>query len=324
MAMTDSGISASDDRLVWYAVYGSNLLRSRFGCYVQGGKPDGAAKEYAGCRDKTPPREARRVMLAHDLYFADHSESWRGAIAFIRRTVSDARTYGRIYLITFGQFNDVVRQENGRSVAGPIVVPSFDTLADGDYWQIDGFRLYGGVIKIGTRHGQPILSLTAAHENHVASQRDKCSGLANALSLGFTASRRKHEPCPKSVPHKCCYSIASTFGANPRLPSAALGGRFLVGSDAPARSGHSQLDNWGQVGAALRRTSVILIVGCLPTTRWMFVRGRPQGLCGTYIFGELQTVKNQRPFDTPKIKIVGAKNLQISQLIPHAELVVSP
>jgi hypothetical protein len=39
---------------------------------------------------------------------------------------------------------------------------------------------------------------------------------------------------------------------------------------------------------------------------------------------ELQTVKNQRPFDTPKIKIVGAKNLQISQLIPHAELVVSP
>jgi hypothetical protein len=81
-------------------------------------------------------------MLAHSFYFADHSESWGGAIAFIRRTVSDARTYGRIYLITYGQFNDVVRQENGRNVPGPIVVPSFDALADGDYWQLDGFRLW--------------------------------------------------------------------------------------------------------------------------------------------------------------------------------------
>jgi hypothetical protein len=142
MAMTDRGIPASDDRRVCCAVYGSNLLRGRFDCYVQGGKPDGAAKEYAGCRDKTPPRDARRVMLAHSLYFADHSESWGGAIAFIRRTVSDARTYGRIYLITYGQFNDVVRQENGRNVPGPIVVPSFDALADGDYWQLDGFRLW--------------------------------------------------------------------------------------------------------------------------------------------------------------------------------------
>jgi hypothetical protein len=82
-----------------------------------------------------------------------------------RRTHS--RTYGCIYLITYGQFNDVVRQENGRNVPGTIVAPSFDALADGDYWQIDGFRLYGGVIKIGTRHGHPILSLTASHENNM-------------------------------------------------------------------------------------------------------------------------------------------------------------
>ncbi len=167
MAMTSHGIPVSDGRLVWYAVYGSNLRRSRFDCYIQGGKPDGAAKEYPGCRDKTAPRDARRVMLAYSLYFADHSESWGGAIAFIRRTVSDARTYGRIYLITYSQFNDVVRQENGRNVPGSIVVPSFDVLANGDQWEIDGFRLYGGVIKIGARHGLPILSLTAAHENHI-------------------------------------------------------------------------------------------------------------------------------------------------------------
>jgi hypothetical protein len=69
-AMANREIPLSGNRLVWYAVYGSNLLRSRFDCYIQGGKLKGATKEYAGCRDKTPPRDARRVMLAHSIYFA--------------------------------------------------------------------------------------------------------------------------------------------------------------------------------------------------------------------------------------------------------------
>jgi len=51
-AMTNSANPVSDDHLVWYAVYGSNLLRKRFDCYIQGGKPKGAAKDYPGCRDR--------------------------------------------------------------------------------------------------------------------------------------------------------------------------------------------------------------------------------------------------------------------------------
>jgi hypothetical protein len=165
--MANREIPVSDNPFVWYAVYGSNLLRSRFDCYIQGGKPKGATKEYTGCRDKTPPRDARRFVLAQSLYFAEHSESWGGAIAFIRRTASDAHTYGRMYLITYGQFNDVVRQENGRKIPGRVVVPSFDSLLDADHWEIEGYDRYGGIIKIGTRHGHPILSLTAANENHI-------------------------------------------------------------------------------------------------------------------------------------------------------------
>src|SRR6267142_5012442 len=156
--MTNSGNPVSDDRLVWYAVYGSNLLRRRFDCYIQGGKAEGSVKDYVGCRDRATPRDARRVMLPYSLYFADRSESWGGAIAFIRRTVSDTRTYGRMYLMTYGQFNDVVRQENSRNVPGAIVVPPFDALADADHWEIEEFRLYAGIIKIGARHGHPILS----------------------------------------------------------------------------------------------------------------------------------------------------------------------
>src|SRR6267154_6505796 len=69
--------------------------------------------------------------------------------------------------MTYGQFNDVVRQENSRNVPGAIVIPPFDALAHADHWEIGGFRLYAGIIKIGARHGHPILSLTAGHENHV-------------------------------------------------------------------------------------------------------------------------------------------------------------
>jgi hypothetical protein len=37
--MANREIPVSDNPFVWYAVYGSNLLRSRFDCYIQGGKP---------------------------------------------------------------------------------------------------------------------------------------------------------------------------------------------------------------------------------------------------------------------------------------------
>jgi hypothetical protein len=43
--MTATGeILTSDTRLVWYAGYGSNLLRRRFDCYIKGGKPEGSGK----------------------------------------------------------------------------------------------------------------------------------------------------------------------------------------------------------------------------------------------------------------------------------------
>src|SRR6185312_10705420 len=54
--MTISAAPASDNRIVWYAGYGSNLLRRRFDCYIKGGKPEGSKKTYSGCRDKNDPR----------------------------------------------------------------------------------------------------------------------------------------------------------------------------------------------------------------------------------------------------------------------------
>jgi hypothetical protein len=104
----------SDSRLVWYARYGSNLLRERFYCYVKGGKTNSSKNDYTGCRDKSDPRGDQPIKLQNALDFADHSNSWKGAVAFVRPK-SSATTYARRYLITYGQFNDVVGR---KTVAG--------------------------------------------------------------------------------------------------------------------------------------------------------------------------------------------------------------
>lgn len=158
-------IPASDNRLVWYAGFGSNLLRQRFDCYIKGGRPKGSEKDYPGCRDKDAPRGDRQITLHHELYFAHRSGAWHGAVAFIRPTASDARTYGRMYLITYGQLNDVVRQENARRVPGEVVVPSYEEWAGADNWHISGVGFYCHLIKIGMQDEHPILTLTATRDD---------------------------------------------------------------------------------------------------------------------------------------------------------------
>lgn len=107
-------------------------------------------------------------MLRYALYFADHSTSWNGAIAFVKRAASDAHTYGRMYLISYGQFNAAVRQENSRNVPGDIIVPPYENLDGQDQWPVNGVRLYGRIIKTGTHDGHPILTLTG--DNPVVGQ----------------------------------------------------------------------------------------------------------------------------------------------------------
>jgi hypothetical protein len=163
--MTSSPPLVSNDHLVWYAVYGSNLLKKRFCCYIAGGKPDGSNTVYSGCRDKSPPREDRQIKLTHELYFAGHSTSWNASIAFVRQNASATHTHGRMYLLSYDQFNDVVRQENGRDVPGNTVVPPFENLAHADHFNVAGFRLYGRFIKVGAQDGHLILTLTATKDN---------------------------------------------------------------------------------------------------------------------------------------------------------------
>lgn len=137
------------DRLVWYAGYGSNLKRSRFECYVN------------GCRDRSAPRGDRPIELPYELYFAGHSQTWGGAPAFIRQSTRNIRAYGRIYLISYDQFNDVVRQENGRNGSGRIIVPDHAELTYGTAWSILGTGKYRRILRIGIDEGISIVTITA-------------------------------------------------------------------------------------------------------------------------------------------------------------------
>ena len=102
--------------MVWYASYGSNLSRERFLCYIRGGRPPGAERTYAGCRDQSLPLDARKVMINRKLYFAKNSTTWQnGGVAFVKDNLDHKeKTLGCMYLITEEQFKDVIKQEIGQ------------------------------------------------------------------------------------------------------------------------------------------------------------------------------------------------------------------
>src|SRR5579859_2057184 len=151
------------DKYVWYASYGSNILEERFLCYIQGGQPDGSAKTYNGCNDKSLPVDSEEIYICSELYFAKKSKSWdNGGVGFIRIDFEPQRqTLGRMYLITREQFVDVVRQETNNKE-----LPSIDfekAIANGSFVYSE-LSWYGNLIYLGIREEFPIFTFTN-HEN---------------------------------------------------------------------------------------------------------------------------------------------------------------
>lgn len=104
---------------VWYAGYGSNLLRERFLSYIQGGSFRLGGRKCQGCKDKTPPVYAEPTTIAGKIYFAKNSSSWSGGgIAFIKNfspeEANNGKVFARMWKITEEQF-DCVRDQEGRN-----------------------------------------------------------------------------------------------------------------------------------------------------------------------------------------------------------------
>jgi hypothetical protein len=146
--------------MVWYASYGSNLCAERFRCYLEGGAPRGAAHPCRGARDTTAPVRDGPLELPYRLYFAGTSKTWGGAPCFIDIVESRATpARARAYLITWGQFEDVVAQENGRAVTSPIEL-ALDDLAVGRAHSV-GSRRYENLLFVGRHDGAPVLTITS-------------------------------------------------------------------------------------------------------------------------------------------------------------------
>lgn len=112
--------SLAPDDLLWYVAYGSNVHADRFNAYVSGGRPEGAARRYPGCRDATPPRAVRPVRFGGRVFFALNSTVWAGGMAFYDPSLPDSSVAGRAYLVTLSQFSDIVHQEMHRPVGADL------------------------------------------------------------------------------------------------------------------------------------------------------------------------------------------------------------
>jgi len=130
---------------VWYVGYGSNLSSDRFGRYLD------------RCRDRIRPWRWAAVEVPHRLLFARASTTWGGGgVAFLDpEPTFGTRTLGRAWLLTRGQFADVLAQECGLPV-GSVEVPALDggcVIAHPGHW-------YGCVVPLGWREGWPMVTFT--------------------------------------------------------------------------------------------------------------------------------------------------------------------
>lgn len=148
---------------VWYASYGSNLLRARFLTYLTGGPIPGATdgREQVGARDRSLPLADRPVEIDRTLVFAKRSARWGdGGVAFLDPDEQPATpTLGRAWNITRQQLEDVFRQENQQTES---VTVNLDLLVQDGYF--DGYGAsYGRLLFLGPcEDGLPLVTLTGA------------------------------------------------------------------------------------------------------------------------------------------------------------------
>jgi len=169
--------------LVWYASYGSNMDEQRFFCYINGGIPEGGSRDYAGCDDRTPPRDNRALDLPQGLYFAGESKVWTGGLAFITHEPSSLPAKARAYLITANQFEQIAAQESWRET-----VTRFDLAAVREAGRMtvgDGTGNYDELVYCGELEGCPIISFTSPRH------REDINTPAPAYLRMITAGLRK-------------------------------------------------------------------------------------------------------------------------------------
>lgn len=161
---------------VWYVAYGSNLGTARFGCYLAGGRPHGGRRTYAGCRDSTAPAEAFSLELPGALVFAGESGVWGGGMAFFDPH-GEGSVACRARLLTAEQFADLTAQEMRQEPGGELAQAIVAALPGiGELHHLGPGR-YETVLRVDTRNGVPLLTITNGDLRSLASAAPSASYL---------------------------------------------------------------------------------------------------------------------------------------------------
>ncbi|GAA1446202.1 hypothetical protein GCM10009641_69260 [Mycobacterium cookii] len=171
----------SDDGLVWYASFGSNLSRARLGCYISGGTPPGARRSYEGCRDRTPPRDHRTTTLPGHLRFAGESTVWGGGMAFYSRS-GEGIVHARAYLLGVEQLVDLVAQEARQPVGTALALAADGPTRHGLS------AVYDVLMDLGRLDGRRVLTLSSSRHHPLrppsrAYLRTMVDGLTDGFGL---------------------------------------------------------------------------------------------------------------------------------------------
>lgn len=159
------------DTPIWYASYGSNLLRQRFLTYLEGGLvPRSTSGEaQVGARNAALPSADRPFVLDYHLLFAHSAQRWGGGgVAKIGVSPNPtAATQSRAWRITVGQLEDVFAQENKR----PTVPVDLDRLVGEKRLEVHD-SWYGTLLCAGAIDGEPVLTFTGPTPNVILAPAD--------------------------------------------------------------------------------------------------------------------------------------------------------
>lgn len=145
------------DRL-WYAAYGSNLLRARFLLYLRGGSYAEGHREHVGARDRREPGDESPLLHGPwRLCFGFSSSRWGGGVAFLD-PYNDRGASVRCWDITHEQFMDVAAQENGL-LPGDLEINVDKVVADGQ--AKIGSSWYSRIVCLGKYKGRPLMTFTS-------------------------------------------------------------------------------------------------------------------------------------------------------------------
>lgn len=144
---------------VWYASYGSNISTERFLCYITGGQAKGALTSEEGCRDNSMPIDSKTISISRKQYFAKSAKRWQNqGVAFLENIPSTEATFGKMYLITKEQFEDVVKQENALTVDTVLDIKLEEARDQGSAVVTKGW--YGRIMYLGCENEYPIYTFT--------------------------------------------------------------------------------------------------------------------------------------------------------------------